>query len=171
MGPSSQAAMSSLGGRGRRSPVRLTLLAAVLLVAVLGAVCSSQGGRTEAPGAVQSVNSGGPGTAAPAEGRVDRTPFLLWPLRGLIRRHRAVGTHLDGNRCPMYPSCASYGEDALRTQGFVGLLLLIDRLFYREVGQMESKYLPAPRRLSGHRRYYDPLADTSARPSLLREAF
>ena len=136
------------------------LCAAASLLFLVG--CSSAGTPKHEPGDPQ----------ARANIR-QTTPLLLLPLRALIRRHRAYGTHLDGNRCPMFPSCAAYGEQAIEQLGFRGLLLLIDRLFYREVGALENKYLVAPRQLSEHKRYFDPLADsaTGSRPSLLKESF
>lgn len=96
---------------------------------------------------------------------------LLWPLAVLIDRHRTHGTKWDGNRCPMYPSCSAFGQRALVDHGFLGLLLIIDRLFYRETGNLGGKYMLTPRRLSGARRHYDPVADSlpGTRPSLLLE--
>ncbi len=76
----------------------------------------------------------------------------------------------------MYPSCAAYAEKAIRRHSFLGFLLFIDRLFYREVGDLSSKYFVAPSRLSRHARYYDPVEDSlplfeNHRPSLFRESF
>ena len=136
----------------------LPLVLVVIVAMALGACASGWVGRGE--GRRRSTTA-------------SETPLLLVPLRALIRRHRAVGTHLDGSRCPMFPSCAAYGETALEKRGFLGFLLLLDRLFYREVGALDEKYMVAPRSLSEHRRYFDPLSDSmdGARPSLLREAF
>ena len=85
-----------------------------------------------------------------------------------------MGTHLDGPRCPMYPSCAAYAEKAIRRHGFLGFLLSVDRLFFREAGGLERKYLFAAPHQSRHLRFYDPTEDSlgpARRPSLLREEY
>jgi len=103
-------------------------------------------------------------------------PWYMAPFMSLIKQHRTVGTHMDGPRCPMYPSCAAYAEKAIRRHGLLGLMIFVDRLFYRESGRLQNRYMLAPRRYSRNRRFYDPLEDTlplfrAKRPSLLQEDF
>ena len=110
------------------------------------------------------------------EPQKEEAPLLLRPLALLIEEHRENTTKMDGPRCPMYPSCAAWAQRAVERHGFLGLLLFVDRLFYRETGALAEKYFFAPRRLSGHLRYYDPLSDTfplleGKRPSLYGEDF
>lgn len=97
------------------------------------------------------------------------------PLDVVIEQHRETGTHIDGPRCPMYPSCAAYARHAVRDHGFVGLLMFIDRLFYREFGDLSTRYLVVPRRKSTAPRFYDPVSDSlppgEHRPSLFTEDF
>jgi hypothetical protein len=80
----------------------------------------------------------------------------------------------------MYPSCAAYAERAIDEGGLVGMLLFLDRLFYREFGDLSTRYFVAPGRLSRSPRFYDPLEDAlpppereqnDGRPSFLREDF
>ncbi len=91
----------------------------------------------------------------------------LYPVKAVIENHKEA-TKWDGPRCPMYPSCSSWGEHAIEEHGWAGLFLTVDRLFYREGGRLAEKYTVAPRRLSRHRRYYDPVEDSfgQSEPSL-----
>lgn len=120
-----------------------------------------------------STNNGEKAATAPEE---DDGGLLLKPLMVLIHRHRRHGTRVDGPRCPLYPSCAAYADSAIRRYSFLGLMIFIDRLFFRETGDLSKKYLRTPRRLSRGIRYYDPLEDAlplleERRPSLLTEDF
>ena len=102
--------------------------------------------------------------------RAERS-LLLRPFHAIIDDHRERGTHIDGPRCPMYPSCAAYAENIMRERGMLGFLLFIDRLFYREFGKLDGRYFLAPARLSQSPRYYDPVQDAlpDGRPSFFRE--
>ena len=60
---------------------------------------------------------------------------------------------IDGDRCPMQPSCSHYGRQAIETYGFViGLLMTFDRLQrcgydkdqYNEVRKSNRVYLHDP---------------------------
>ena len=103
-------------------------------------------------------------------------PWLMKPFLFLVKRHRELGTHLDGPRCPMFPSCAAYAQKAVQKHGFAGLMMFVDRLFFREVGELKTRYMVSPKHFSRHRRYYDPVEDALPifkykRPSLLKEDF
>ncbi len=105
-----------------------------------------------------------------------KPPLLLRPLASFIEYHRKKGTHIDGPRCPMYPSCASYGQAAIRFYGVIGFWMLLDRLVYRETGELHKKYLPVSKKISKSLRYYDPLQDalplfSPKAPSFLQENF
>lgn len=94
-----------------------------------------------------------------SENKSSDSSLLLKPIIFLIDDHNHNGTKYDGSRCPFYPSCGAYSKKAISEHGFLGLLLAMDRLFYREKGSLESRYLLAPNNLSAHDRYYDPLSD------------
>lgn len=54
---------------------------------------------------------------------------MKWLLIGLIRLWRAVISPLYGNVCKYYPSCSSYGLEAVRTHGCVpGAWLTLTRI-------------------------------------------
>lgn len=108
--------------------------------------------------------------------RKEKGPLLLRPAIAIIRRHREIGTHLDGPRCPMYPSCAAYAEKAVKRFSLLGLMMAVDRLFFREAGGLDRKYLFAPSSKSSHLRFFDPVEDSlplgqDRRPSLLHEEY
>jgi len=91
----------------------------------------------------------------------------------LLKRH-AEESRIDGDRCPFYPTCSYYGRTVLRRTPVFGLLALIDRMFYRELGGVvESYYFPVSQDRSRRLRFYDPPDDlrAGAHPSLYREDF
>ena len=100
----------------------------------------------------------------------------LRPLDAFISYHRSEATQIDGPRCYFYPSCSAYAQRAIRSHGFAGLFMILDRLLYREVGRLDRKYLPVLRMSSQHPLYYDPVEDSLPifkvnRPSFLQEDF
>ena len=62
---------------------------------------------------------------------------------------------VDGDRCPMYPTCASYSRQVIRKHGFfIGIAMTADRLIH-EGNEMDY----APLVKAGERvRYYDPVS-------------
>ncbi|MBW7857200.1 MAG: membrane protein insertion efficiency factor YidD [Leptonema sp. (in: Bacteria)] len=84
----------------------------------------------------------------------------LTPAQYIIRQHIEEATHYDGPRCPMYPSCATYGQKAIQEHGWLGFLLTVDRLVYRETGELYAKYSMIHFSDSNWPRYYDPLEDS-----------
>ena len=105
-------------------------------------------------------------SCASSESRREVPPGLGL-LDKLVEYHRKTGTHFDGPRCPMYPSCAGYTHEALGKHGWHGFLLTLERLFFREGGDLSHRYPLAPRHFSETPRYLDPLeASTGQRPRL-----
>ncbi len=103
-------------------------------------------------------------------------PLLFMPLDALLKEHIKTGTHIDGPRCPMYPSCSAWARRAIRKHGYDGFLMLIDRLIYRESGNLYEKYLHAPKKFSKDTRFYDPVEENLPifkphHPSFLKEDF
>lgn len=101
---------------------------------------------------------------------------MLRPLLVTVHDHRENGTRYDGPRCPLYPTCAYYAQKAMENHGILGLFMAVDRLLFREVGDLSEKYILVPARMSRAARYYDPVEDSlplfdEKRPSLLREDF
>jgi uncharacterized protein len=62
---------------------------------------------------------------------------------------------VDGNRCPMYPSCAHYAKQSVRKHGLLaGWVMAMDRV--ARCGR-DEKYV-SPSRVTGRNRYiYDPV--------------
>lgn len=62
---------------------------------------------------------------------------------------------VDGDRCPMYPTCASYSRQSFRKHGFfIGMVMTADRLIH-ETNEMD--YVPRVN-VGGTMRYYDPVS-------------
>lgn len=92
-------------------------------------------------------------------GSTQKNKGLFSPLLSIIEGHIKEGTKYDGPKCPYYPSCAAYGKTAIRDHSFIGFLMTIDRLFFRESGMYHKNYFVAPKRLSKHIRFYNPVSD------------
>ncbi|RJP57460.1 MAG: membrane protein insertion efficiency factor YidD [Deltaproteobacteria bacterium] len=87
-------------------------------------------------------------------GRVgDQSILNLVFIRG-VRFFQNVISPVDGDRCPMYPSCSEYGIRALRKHGpFLGFVMIADRLIH-ERDEMTYASIVI---VNGIRRYYDPV--------------
>ncbi|MBK8396383.1 MAG: membrane protein insertion efficiency factor YidD [Leptospiraceae bacterium] len=107
----------------------------------------------------------------------DETIQIYKPIDFLLEKHKSESTHYDGPRCPFYPSCAAYGKKAINKHPLLAPLLIIDRLFFREGGNFDEKYMKAPSRLSKDIRYFDPIEeniinfDSELKASLYEENF
>lgn len=54
------------------------------------------------------------------------TPFI-W----LLKLYRSFISPLDGDRCPMYPTCSQYSIQAIHKHGpFIGIIMTADRLIH-----------------------------------------
>lgn len=82
--------------------------------------------------------------------------MLTQALTQGVKFFQDVISPVDGDRCPMYPSCSEYGIQALKKHGpFLGLMMIADRLMH-ERDEMGC----APKvMVSGKCRYYDPVAN------------
>ena len=134
----------------------------ILAVLFLAGNCSSLPARPGSPRDARPV-------VEPDDDSIWTAPFLF-----LIRKHRQETTAMDGPRCPLYPTCSAYADKAISEYGLTGLIVFLDRLFYREFGDLSDRYLPVPRRLSRDLRYFDPVSDSlpwgdAPGPSLLLE--
>lgn len=64
-------------------------------------------------------------------------------------------SRVDGDRCPMYPTCASYSRQVIRKHGFfMGIAMTADRLIH-EGNEMD--YAPLVE-VGESVRYYDPVS-------------
>lgn len=136
------------------SPFRVIFFAGAVCLLILlffprgGAMAAGGGdfppwnfGRTgmSAPAAAPE-NSGSPGLAS----RV--------LLAGVTFFSESI-SRVDGDRCPMYPTCSSYSRLAIQKHGFfLGIMMTADRLIH-EATEMEY----APMILVDRLRFYDPV--------------
>ncbi len=52
-------------------------------------------------------------------------------MQGLIRFFVKYISPVDGDRCPSYPTCSQYAQEAVREHGtLVGLVMTFDRLIH-----------------------------------------
>jgi len=81
----------------------------------------------------------------------DHTSILASPLA----LFQSIVSKADGQRCPMYPSCSHYAEQAVERHGkILGWMLTGDRLL--RCGHDETRRVPEVL-VHGSRRAYDPL--------------
>ena len=93
-------------------------------------------------------------TSHPSENCKDISP-LSGAAVSCINFFSEYVSRVDGDRCPMYPTCASYGRQAVKKHGFfVGVVMTADRLIH-EGNEMD--YAPLVK-TGGRIRYYDPVS-------------
>ena len=79
------------------------------------------------------------------------SPFFT----SLLTFFSEVISQVDGDRSPMYPTCAAYSKEAYQKHGaFVGTLMTVDRLFHEAD---EYRFSPTVK-VYGVHRIYDPVS-------------
>jgi putative membrane protein insertion efficiency factor len=74
-----------------------------------------------------------------------------------IKLYQDYISSVDGNRCPMYPTCSQYCIEAFKKHGiFLGWIMCSDRLM--RCGRDETK-LSDPIWIDGKKRTYDPVSN------------
>jgi len=133
-----------------RCAVSLTILMTVTAL-FLSPACRAGDGDTFAPWSFQMS----PAVSAPASPPEVSHPSLAQRLAmGGIQFFISVISRVDGDRCPMYPTCSAYSMEAVKKHGFlIGFVMTADRLIH-ESNEMDL----VPSIMVGNRyRYYDPL--------------
>ena len=75
-------------------------------------------------------------------------------MGGLFRFFQEYISPVDGDRCPSYPTCSQYGQEAVRKHGvLIGLVMTFDRLIHESD---ETRRAPLIR-VGESNRYYDPV--------------
>jgi hypothetical protein len=65
--------------------------------------------------------------------------YTRYPLNIAKRIYGAI-SRVDGNRCPMYPTCSHYSIEAIEKHGFlIGIIMTCDRLIHES---NEMDYAP-----------------------------
>ena len=78
----------------------------------------------------------------------------LNPLKYIVRFYRDYISPIDGDRCPMYPTCSQYSIECFEKHGLIiGWLMTWDRLFH-EADEMKRAPLVW---VHDYYRFYDPL--------------
>jgi putative membrane protein insertion efficiency factor len=90
-----------------------------------------------------------PKRSGPTEYSVAGAPFV-WLVK-LYQRHISP---IDGDRCPMYPTCSQYGIQAMHKHGpLIGIVMTADRLMHEAD---ERDFAPA-RKVGNRYRFIDPV--------------
>jgi len=132
------------------------LLAAVLVLTAAVAPAEPWGPWSVSTDAEVMLTSAdrGPSAYPRSEGSdhsIAAAPFLL-----LLRFYQTVISPLDGDRCPMYPTCSEYSVQAIRKHGpFIGVVMTADRLIHEED---EQRFAPLDK-VGDRYRFIDPVAD------------
>ncbi|MDY6853495.1 MAG: membrane protein insertion efficiency factor YidD [Thermodesulfobacteriota bacterium] len=83
----------------------------------------------------------------------EKSIFSRVAIKG-IKFFQEVISPIDGDRCPMHPTCSNYGIQAIRKHGFMlGTIMISDRLIHE---RDEVSYAPRVR-IDGRWRYFDPV--------------
>jgi putative membrane protein insertion efficiency factor len=78
-----------------------------------------------------------------------------------IKFYQDYISSVDGNRCPMHPTCSQYCIEAFKKHGtFLGWIMCSDRLM--RCGRDENK-LSDPVWIDGKKRTYDPVSNNDFR--------
>jgi putative membrane protein insertion efficiency factor len=87
------------------------------------------------------------------EAEENRENMPLYP----IKFYQDYISRVDGNRCPMHPTCSQYCIEAFKKHGtFLGWVMCSDRLI--RCGRDERK-LSDPVLIDGQKRSYDPVSN------------
>jgi putative membrane protein insertion efficiency factor len=87
------------------------------------------------------------------EAEENRENMPLYP----IKFYQDYISRVDGNRCPMHPTCSQYCIEAFKKHGtFLGWIMCSDRLI--RCGRDERK-LSDPVLIDGQKRSYDPVSN------------
>jgi putative membrane protein insertion efficiency factor len=87
------------------------------------------------------------------EAEENRENASLYP----IKFYQDYISSVDGNRCPMHPTCSQYCTEAFKKHGiFLGWIMCSDRLI--RCGRDEKK-LSDPVWIDGQKRSYDPVSN------------
>lgn len=94
--------------------------------------------------------------AFPAEPQIHSHPVAATPFLWILAIYQNYITHIDGDRCPMYPTCSQYSVQALRKHGpILGVIMTADRLLHEAD---EAKYAFMVR-VGNRYRYSDPVEE------------
>jgi putative component of membrane protein insertase Oxa1/YidC/SpoIIIJ protein YidD len=107
---------------------------------------------------------GGIGSAADTPSTPKNNPVLdraalnpSSPIVHLLDFYKKFISRVDGDRCPMYPSCTAYSKQAFQKHGlFMGWIMTSDRLL--RCGRDEVHHAPQVW-VNGQKRTYDPLTN------------
>jgi len=131
-----------------RSSMTAVLIAAAFFVATTAAHADPWSNSSDAPVLVNNADRKISFPESP-DTSIAATPFI-W----MLKFYQNFISPLDGDRCPMYPTCSRYSVLAIRKHGpVIGIMMTADRLIHESD---ERKYARMAR-IGDHFRYLDPV--------------
>lgn len=88
-----------------------------------------------------------------------------------VENYQKSETIINGDRCPLYPTCSEYFKKSYKKNSILSFFLIIERILIRETGNLSKKFTTVPEEFSFKKRFYDPLENSFEKPSLLKEDF
>ncbi len=86
---------------------------------------------------------------SPPEHSIVGTPFV-W----LVKFYQKYISPVDGDRCPMYPTCSQYSIQAMHKHGpFIGIVMTADRLMH----EADERDFAPSRKVGNRYRFIDPV--------------
>ncbi|MBW2596114.1 MAG: membrane protein insertion efficiency factor YidD [Deltaproteobacteria bacterium] len=93
-------------------------------------------------------------TVTRSDARQENISLPSQAVMGALNFFSEYISKVDGDRCPMHPTCASYSRQAVKKHGvFMGIVMTADRLIHEG---SEMDYAPLVK-AGGGVRYYDPV--------------
>ena len=122
----------------------------IVLISLFSASGSATaGGRWEEPWPKET-----PSAPAREEARNENLSSGQRAVGGVFRFFQEYISPVDGDRCPSYPTCSQYAQQAVRKHGvIIGLVMTFDRLIHESD---ETRRAPLIRAGDSYR-YYDPV--------------
>ena len=129
-------------------PFRLFFVSAIVLLAN-PFWCWAEGGRWEEPWEQPAQAS-----AATKKEPKESPSWGKRAATGAIDLYRDYISPVDGDRCPSFPSCSQYSQQAIRKHGLlIGWVMIFDRLLH----EADEVYMAPRVQVDGSSRAYDPI--------------
>ncbi|MDH4163173.1 MAG: membrane protein insertion efficiency factor YidD [Nitrospirota bacterium] len=82
------------------------------------------------------------------------TSMAATPFSWMLKIYQNFVSPLDGDRCPMHPTCSQYSVQAIRKHGpVIGIVMTTDRLLH----EADEQRLARQKNFGDRLRYLDPL--------------
>jgi len=126
----------------------------ILLLTPRVAMCEAWGPWSQSQNAPTVPIAADHGPSSPASPEPAGHGILSTPFVWLITFYQKIISPIDGDRCPMYPTCSQYGLLAISKHGpAIGIIMTADRLIH----EADEKQFVALKKVGSRYRYVDPV--------------